>query len=63
MLSSQHMACSFTVLIDPVVCVPCTYFIGLDGKPIEIVAGHHEVQAFSENLRSIVQVGMQGGIM
>ena len=41
---------------DPVVCVPCTYFIGENGMPLEVTGGHVEPQQFAEKIDSVIQV-------
>ena len=41
---------------DPVICVPCVYFIGLDGKPLEMVVGDQSAEKFKEILLSAQMV-------
>ena len=42
--------------IDPVVVVPCTYFIGMNGVPLEVVGGHKDVEAFLNHIQIANQV-------
>ncbi|KAJ8306907.1 hypothetical protein KUTeg_014991 [Tegillarca granosa] len=41
---------------DPVVVVPSTYFIGVDGVPLEVTAGFVESEAFTDKINSVVQL-------
>lgn len=41
---------------DPVVSVPCVYFIGLDGKPIQMLVGYHEAASYLSTLLSVTEV-------
>ncbi len=41
---------------DPVVYVPCTFFIGENGVPLEVVAGFLEAREFLEKIDQVEQV-------
>lgn len=48
--------CGFFSQIYPVVVVPSTYFIGVDGVPLEVTAGFVESEAFTDKINSVVQL-------
>lgn len=48
--------CGFFSQIYPVVVVPSTYFIGVDGVPLEVTAGFMESEAFKDKIKSVVQL-------
>ncbi len=43
--------------LDPIVCVPCTFFIGENGIPLEVVGGHVEPKQLIDKIDVVLQVG------
>ena len=41
---------------DPVVVIPSTYFIGINGAPLEVVASYSPAQQFIEKIKAVTQV-------
>ena len=46
----------FYYFLDKVLVYPSTYFIGLNGMPIDILAGDIKLEDFLEKLEKVVQV-------
>ena len=44
------------MLIDPVVCIPVTYFIGENGLPLEVVGGSLPVDEFLSKASKALEV-------
>ncbi len=42
--------------LDPIVCVPCTFFIGENGIPLEAVGGHVEPKQLIDKIDIVLQV-------
>lgn len=41
---------------DPVICIPCTFFIGGDGQPLEGIVGSLSAEQFLEKAKETIQV-------
>ena len=44
------------MLIDPVVCIPVTYFIGENGLPLEVIGGSLPVDEFLSKANKALEV-------
>ena len=47
--------CGFFSQIYPVVTVPSSYFIAINGAPIEVTAGHVDAKAFCQVIHSVIR--------
>lgn len=47
---------SLTVLKDPIVCIPVTYFIGENGLPLEVIGGDLPVDEFVSRANKALEV-------
>ncbi|ELT99244.1 hypothetical protein CAPTEDRAFT_104335, partial [Capitella teleta] len=55
-LKANSEACAQFSAIYPVVCVPCVFFIGSNGMPIEITPGSQEPQQLISIFNKVARV-------
>ncbi|XP_061178225.1 UBX domain-containing protein 4-like [Saccostrea echinata] len=55
-LAANSEACGHFSQIFPVVVVPSTYFIGVNGAPIEVAAGHKEKGEFIQVIQNVIKL-------
>ena len=47
------------MLLDPIVCIPVTYFIGENGLPLEVVGGSLPVDEFVSKANKALEVQLK----